>query len=92
MTDEAHTVITTAGRVSSEASVPSIVFMALFAAVGLLLALNVKGIADRFNDLMATVTFGVFDAYQTGVYRFIGAGLALFGCIGVAVEVTVGLS
>lgn len=84
-------VMTTAGRVSSEASVPSIIFMALFAALGFLLALNVKGIADRFNDLVATVTFGMFDAHQTGVYRIVGAGLALLGCIGVAVEVAVGL-
>ncbi|MFE1788986.1 hypothetical protein ACFW7J_11440 [Streptomyces sp. NPDC059525] len=66
--------------------------MALFAAVGLLLALNVKGIADRFNDVMATMTFGLLDAYQTGVYRVVGAGLALLGGIGVAVEIAVGLS
>ncbi|MFE7096577.1 hypothetical protein [Streptomyces erythrochromogenes] len=78
-----------AGRVSSDPSIGSIVFLGLFAVVGVLLAFNIKDAADRFADLVARASLGIFAGFGPGIYRVVGAGIAFLGCAGVTAELVV---
>lgn len=87
-----HALSLAAGRVSSGVSIPSIIFMALFATAGILLTFNVLGFAERFDNLLSKLSFGLVAVFDTGLYRVVGAGITLLGVIGVTVELVVGLT
>ncbi|MFE9258634.1 hypothetical protein [Streptomyces sp. NPDC006879] len=56
-------------------------FALVYTAAGYGLALNLKGLAERFSRLLGKVSFGLFDGFPLGLYRICGAGSALLGTV-----------
>lgn len=81
-----------AGRASSEADLASVIICSVLLVVGLLLAFNFRGAAERFYDLTSSVTFGFVGSATPGLLRFVGAVIAALGAIGIIVETVVGWS
>ncbi|MEV8345204.1 hypothetical protein [Streptomyces niveus] len=78
-----------AGRASSDADPVSIAICGILFVVGIVLAIDWKGAAERFYSLTSTVTFGFVGFATPRTLRFVGAVIALLGLIGVIAEIVV---
>ncbi|MGW6309003.1 hypothetical protein [Streptomyces niveus] len=89
---EISTATSLAGRASSDADPISIVICGILFIVGIVLAFDWKGAAERFYHMTSTVTFGFVGLATPRTLRFVGAVIALLGLIGVIVEIVVQIS